>query len=106
LTFSWTIKPWFLTEEKLAAVLIILSSWDSQLVSHFHHHHRSHQAIFLAPLPGKNKTSAREFRRHILYFVLSSALLYFTCVILYQKHKKFSFLLAVTLLLLVHHVIP
>jgi hypothetical protein len=33
-------------------VLIIPSSWGSQLIGHFHHHHRSNQAIFLAPLPG------------------------------------------------------
>jgi hypothetical protein len=32
LVFSyWFDKPWFLTEGKLAAVLIIPSSWDSQL---------------------------------------------------------------------------
>jgi hypothetical protein len=31
LTFSWIDKPWFLTEGKLAAVLIIPSSWGSQL---------------------------------------------------------------------------
>jgi hypothetical protein len=28
----WLIKPWFLTEEKLTDVLIIPSSWGSQLV--------------------------------------------------------------------------
>jgi hypothetical protein len=32
LAFSyWFDKPWFLTEEKLATVLIIPSSWGSQL---------------------------------------------------------------------------
>jgi hypothetical protein len=32
LAFSyWTIKPWFLTEGKFAAILIIPSSWGSQL---------------------------------------------------------------------------
>jgi hypothetical protein len=31
LAFSWTDKPWFLTEGKLPAVLIIPSSWGSQL---------------------------------------------------------------------------
>jgi hypothetical protein len=31
LAFSWTGKPWFLTEGKLPAVLIIPSSWGSQL---------------------------------------------------------------------------
>jgi hypothetical protein len=28
---SWTIKPWFLIEEKFVTVLIIPSSWGSQL---------------------------------------------------------------------------
>jgi hypothetical protein len=31
LAFSWTDKSWFLTEGKLPAVLIIPSSWGSQL---------------------------------------------------------------------------
>jgi hypothetical protein len=30
---------------KLADVLIIPSSWGSQLISHFHHHHRSNQLL-------------------------------------------------------------
>jgi hypothetical protein len=35
LAFSyWTDKPWFLTEGKLAIVLIIPSSWGSQLGGH------------------------------------------------------------------------
>jgi hypothetical protein len=34
----WFDKPWFLTEGKLAAVLIISSSWCSQLGSHLHQH--------------------------------------------------------------------
>jgi hypothetical protein len=37
LAFSyWFNKPWFLTEGKLAAVLIIPSSWGSQLGGHLH----------------------------------------------------------------------
>jgi hypothetical protein len=40
LAFSWTDKPWFLTEEKLAAVLIKPSSWGSQLDGDLHHQHR------------------------------------------------------------------
>jgi hypothetical protein len=31
LAFFWTNKPWFLTEGKFATVLIIPSSWGSQL---------------------------------------------------------------------------
>jgi hypothetical protein len=40
LAFSWTDKPWFLTEGKLAAVLIKPSSWGSQLDGDLHHQHR------------------------------------------------------------------
>jgi hypothetical protein len=32
----WFDKPWFHTEERLAAVLIIPSSWGSQLGGHLH----------------------------------------------------------------------
>jgi hypothetical protein len=39
LAFSyWTDKPWFLTEEKFATVLIIPSSWGSQLDGDLHQH--------------------------------------------------------------------
>ena len=34
----WSIKPWFLTEGKLAAVLIIPSSWGSQRIAIGEHH--------------------------------------------------------------------
>jgi hypothetical protein len=48
------------------------------------------QASFLTPLPGKKwKTSARGvFRTHILYFVLSFALLYFLLASFYIKNPK------------------
>jgi hypothetical protein len=45
--------------EKLAAVLIIPSSWGSQLDGDLHQHTVPHQDSFLAPLPGKKKTSTR-----------------------------------------------
>jgi hypothetical protein len=39
LAFSyWTDKPWFLTEGKFATVLIIPSSWGSQLDGDLHQH--------------------------------------------------------------------
>jgi hypothetical protein len=56
LAFSWTDKPWFLTEGKFATVLIIPSSCGSQLGGHparIKHN-------FLAPLSGKKKTFARR----------------------------------------------
>jgi hypothetical protein len=61
---------------------------------------------FLAPLPGKRRLLQGEFRTHILYFVLSLALLYYYLHHFYQKQKKISFLIVVTLLLLVYYVVP
>jgi hypothetical protein len=46
LAFSWTNKPWFLTEGKLSAVLIIPSSWVSQLDGELHHQHRAASIVF------------------------------------------------------------
>jgi hypothetical protein len=107
----------FLLRENLAAVLIIPSSWGSQLdgekpstpcriktffwrrcrgieeeeaptsTTHSHVNLAPSKDIFLAPLPGKKKTSRREFRTHILYFVLSFALLYF-CLHHFIKNTK------------------
>jgi hypothetical protein len=69
-------------------VLIIPSSWDSQLDSDLHHQHRAASRLFLAPLLGKRRLLQGEFRTHILYFILSFALLYFYLHHFYQKHKK------------------
>jgi hypothetical protein len=43
LAFSWTDKPWFLTEGKFATVLIIPSSWGSQLDGDLHQHRAASQ---------------------------------------------------------------
>jgi hypothetical protein len=54
LAFSWTDKPWFLTEGKFATILIIPSSWGSQLGGYparIKHN-------FLAPLPGLEEEEA------------------------------------------------
>jgi hypothetical protein len=49
-------KPWFHNWGKnLAAVLIIPSSWGSQLDGDFHIYTVPHQALFLAPLPGNEE---------------------------------------------------
>jgi hypothetical protein len=59
-------------------VLIIPSSWGSQLDGALHHQHRVASSSFLAPLSGgKRRLLQGEFRTHILYFVLNFALLYF-----------------------------
>ena len=50
----WSIKPWFLTEGKLAAVLITPSSWGSPTACP-HTPSTRHQACFLAPLPGEKE---------------------------------------------------
>jgi hypothetical protein len=88
LTFSWTIKPWFLTEGKLAAVLIIPSSWGSQLDGAFHYQHRAIKQFFWRRCQGKRRLLLGEFRTHILYFILSFALLYFTCIVLSKTQKN------------------
>jgi hypothetical protein len=78
LAFSyWIDNLGFLLRENLAAVLIIPSSWGSQLDGDLHHHHHSNQDIFWRRCRGKRRLLQGEFRTHILYFVLSFALLYF-----------------------------
>jgi hypothetical protein len=51
-----------------------------------------HQANFLAPLPGKKKTSARGVSDAHPLLCFSFALLYFYLHRFYQKYKKISFL--------------
>jgi hypothetical protein len=63
--------------EKLAAVLIIPSSLGSQLDGDLHHHHHTKQRFFWHRCRGKRRLLQGEFRTHILYFILSFALLYF-----------------------------
>jgi hypothetical protein len=88
LAFSyWTIKPWFLIEGKFVALLIIPSSWGSQLDDDLHQHRAAISNNFLAPLPGKKKTFARGvLHAHPLLF-LSFALLYF-CLHHLSKTQK------------------
>jgi hypothetical protein len=73
-TSSWTIKPWFLTEGKACCyihhtLLLGFSNWPvtySASSSYFWHRCR-----------GGRRLLQGEFRTHILYFVLSFALLNF-----------------------------
>jgi hypothetical protein len=58
-------------------VLIIPSSWGSQLDGDLHQHRAAPNNHFLAPLPGKKRLLQEVFCMHILYFVLSFVLLYF-----------------------------
>jgi hypothetical protein len=96
----------FLLREKLAVVLIIPSSWGSQLYGDLHHHRATKQRFFWRRCRGKRRLLQGEFHTLILYFVLSFALLYFYLHHFCQKHKKISFLIVVTLLLFVHYVVP
>jgi hypothetical protein len=88
LAFSWTDKPWFLTEGKLATVLIKPSSWGSQLDGDLHHHTPPQQRFFWHHCRGKRRLLQGEFRMHILYFVLSFALLYFYLLHFIKNTKK------------------
>jgi hypothetical protein len=83
----WTDKPWFLTEGKFATVLIIASSWGSQLDGDLHQHRAAPSNNFLALLLGKKKTSARgvSHTHPLLYF--SFALLYF-CLHCFIKNTQ------------------
>jgi hypothetical protein len=92
LAFSyWIDIPWFLTEGKLAAVLITPSlgvpNWPVIYIINYmpvkhqqvfwHHSTPRHQKVFWCRCRGKRRLLQGEFRTHILYFVLSFASLYF-----------------------------
>jgi hypothetical protein len=63
LTFSWTNKPWFLTEGKFAAILIIPSSWGSQLDGDLHQHLRKQQEFYGAVAGEKEDFCKGSFAR-------------------------------------------
>jgi hypothetical protein len=54
-----------------------------------------HQDSFLVPLPGKRRLLQGEFHTHILYFVLSFALLYFYLHRFIKNTKKLVSLIVV-----------
>jgi hypothetical protein len=97
-------KPWFLTEGKSAAIFITPSSWGSQRAGHSPRNKQQ----FLGAVAGEEwKTSAREvFRTHILYFVLSFALLILPASFFIKNPKKLESLVVGISLLLVHHAVP
>jgi hypothetical protein len=102
LAFSWTDEPWFLTEGKFATVLIIPSSWGSQLAGH----PTRIKLIFWRRCQGKRRLLQGEFRMHILYFVLVLLYFNFACIVFIKNTKKLVSFIVVTLLLLVHYVVP
>jgi hypothetical protein len=96
LAFSyWFDKPWFLTEGKLAVVLIIPSSWGSQLGGHLHQHRTTIKLFSGAVIWEERRFLQGEFRTHILYFVLVLLYFIFACIVLSKIQKKISFLLVV-----------
>jgi hypothetical protein len=105
LTFSWTDNTWFLTEGKFAAILIIPSSWGSQLDGDLHQHLRKQQEFFWRRCREKRRLLQGEFRTHILFFGLVLLLLYFYLHIFIKNTKKLVSFIVVISLLLVHYVV-
>jgi hypothetical protein len=100
------IKPWFLTEGKFVAVLIIPSSWDSQLDGEITSTPCRIKLIFWRHCREKRRLLQGEFHTHILYYVLVLLLLYFYLHHFIKNTKKLVSFIVVTLLLLVHYVVP
>jgi hypothetical protein len=92
--------------KKLAVVLIITSSWGSQLDGEKPSTPCRIKTLFWRRCRGKRRLLQGEFRTHILYFVLSFALLYFYLHRFIKNTKKLVSFIVVTLLLLVHYVVP
>jgi hypothetical protein len=94
----WSIKPWFLTEEKLTAVLIIPSSWGSQLVVN-----ATHIKLFSGAIAGEKEDFCKGSLSLPIFFTLLLFclvyLLYFLFASFYQKYKKIVPFIVGTLLL-------
>jgi hypothetical protein len=84
----------FITEGKLAAVLITpslgVSNWPVIYIIN-----TAPPTSFLAPLPGKKKTSARGVSHAHPLLCFKFCFNLFLLASFYQKHKKISFLLVV-----------
>jgi hypothetical protein len=72
----------------------------------WHHSTPRHLQVFWRRCRGKRRLLQGEFRTHILYFVLSFALLYFRLHRFIKNTKKLVSFIVITLLLLVHYVVP
>jgi Ca2+/Na+ antiporter len=99
LAFSyWFGKPRFLTEGRLATVLIIPSSWGGYLPA---------SSIFSGAVAGEKEDFCKgSLARTIFYFVICFALLYFCLHLFIKNTQKLASLVVVISLLLVHYVIP
>jgi hypothetical protein len=88
-------------------VLIIPSSWGSQLDGALHHQHRAASRTFLAPLLGrKKKTSARGVSHAHPLLCFNFCFILFLLASFYKKHKKLVSFIVVISLLLVRYVVP
>jgi hypothetical protein len=95
----------FITEGKLDAVLIKpslgVSNWPVIYIinytptSFLARFNTAPSTSFLAPLPGKKKTSARGVSHAHPVLCLKFCFTLFLLALFYQKHKKISFLLVV-----------
>jgi hypothetical protein len=102
----WIDNLGFITEGKLAAIFIKTFSWDFPTGRLFLLHQ-------LGPIKFSGAVAGEEedfyegsFCTHILYFVLSFALLYFfTCIIL-SKPKKIRILGSCYFFTISHYVVP
>jgi hypothetical protein len=79
----WFDKPWFHTEGRLAAVLIIHSSWDSQLDEYLH----AIKQFFWHRCQGEKGFLQGESLASNLLFCYCIALFYF-CLHLFIKNPK------------------
>jgi hypothetical protein len=83
-------------------MLIIPSSWGSQLGGY----PARIKLFFWRRRRGKRRFLQGEFRTHIFYFVYCFALLHFCLHRFIKNTKKLVSFIVVTLLFLVHYVIP
>jgi hypothetical protein len=88
LAFSWTDKPLFLAEGKFVAVLIIPSSWGSQLDGEKLSTPCRIKLILWRRCRGKRRFLQGKFHTHILYFVLSFAFTLFLLASFLSKIQK------------------
>jgi hypothetical protein len=99
LAFSyWIDNLGFITEGKLAAVFIKpslrVSNWPVIYIINYtptvfwHHSTPRHQQVFWRRCRGKRRLLQGEFCTHILYFVLSFALIYFYLFCFIKNTKK------------------
>jgi hypothetical protein len=96
--YYWFDKPRFLTEGRLATVLIIPFSWGSQLGGYL-----PASSIFSGAVAGEKEDFCKgSLACIILYFVICFALLYFSLHRFIKNTKKLvSFIVAFIYMLLV-----